>query len=76
MFEISDKELEERIKYICKKYRDELFGEIERNLCIDHYNDLFGLQVTVDDIETKLSRCRFCNEEKICVVHPLKEKVN
>lgn len=74
MHDIDDKELELMIKYVCKKYRDELFGDIERNLCLEHYNAIFGLQLTVDNVKVKFSRCKICNKERICVVHPLQKR--
>ncbi len=58
-----------KLRYVCNKYREELFGHIERNLCLEHYNAIFGSDLKEGECEIHKSHCFFCNEEKICVVH-------
>ena len=74
MYDFDDEELELMVRYVCKKYRDEIAEDFEKNLCIEHYNQLFRLQLSVDDVETMVSECKLCNEEKVCVVHPLRKR--
>lgn len=58
-----------KLRDVCVKYREELFGHIERNLCLEHYNSIFKTEYKEGEVEMHQSRCRFCNEEKLCVVH-------
>lgn len=64
-----------KLRDVCIKYREELFGDIERNLCLDHYNTIFKTEYKEGQIEMYNSRCAFCNEEKLCVVHLPKTKL-
>ncbi len=50
-----------KLRDVCIKYREELFGDIERNLCLDHYNTIFKTEYKEGQIEMYNSRCAFCN---------------
>ena len=55
---------EEKIEYLLKKYGKMLFPELEKNLCIEHYNDLHKTNFTEKDIELNQSECWLCKEIK------------
>lgn len=63
MKEITD----EMLRYIAIKYRTELFADIEKNLCLDHFNKVFELDLCENDVELEMNFCHQCKEEKPCV---------
>lgn len=63
MRRITDKQ----IIAFAKKHRKELFIDIEENLCLEHYNKIFKVELTENDVEFQQSMCYFCKEEKPCV---------
>ncbi|MBR5246292.1 MAG: hypothetical protein IKV25_02845 [Clostridia bacterium] len=59
---------EERIIEIMKKHREFIFGDIEKNLCLEHYNLLNRQNLTKNDVDFRKAYCPFCSKEKLCVI--------
>lgn len=55
---------EERIIELIKKYKEIIFADCEKNLCIEHYNDLHKTNFTEKDIELNQAECWLCKEIK------------
>ena len=55
---------EERIIALIKKYKKIIFADYEKNLCIEHYNDLHKTNFTEKDIELNQTDCWLCKELK------------
>ena len=56
---------DEQIFLCIEKYRDEMKADIEKNLCLDCYNMVKRLKLTVNDVELKESACALCGKKPI-----------
>ena len=51
---------EERILYLLKKYREFFIADIDKNLCLEHYNFLHKSNFIENDIKSNQTKCWFC----------------
>lgn len=51
------------VPYI-RKHRKELFPDLEKNLCLEHYNILHKTTLSEDEVELNPEECWFCKEIK------------
>lgn len=50
-----------KLRDVCIKYREELFGDIEKGLCLKHYNMLFKTDFKEDEVKRDKTQCFLCN---------------
>lgn len=55
---------EERILYLLKKHRELFIADIDKNLCLEHYNILHKSNLTENNIVLKPTKCWFCKQIK------------
>ena len=55
---------EERIVYLLRKYKESLIADIDKNLCLEHYNILHKSNLTVNNIVLNPTKCWFCKQIK------------
>ena len=55
---------EERIIELIKKHKEFIFADYEKNLCIEHYNDLHKTNFTEKDIALNQTKCWLCAQIK------------
>ena len=55
---------EEFIVPYIRKHRERIFPEINKNLCLEHYNELNKTNYTEKDIELNQTECWLCKAIK------------
>lgn len=51
------------VPYMRKNYKN-LFPDIEKNLCLEHYNTIHKMNFTENDIELNSTKCWVCKTKK------------
>ena len=55
---------EERIVYLLRKYKENLIADIDKNLCLEHYNILHKSNLTENNIVLNPAKCWLCKQIK------------
>lgn len=58
---------DEQIIAVAKKYRKELFGLLEKTLCVKHFNAICNCNLPKDTPFVEDGFCVMCQEKKSCV---------
>ncbi|MBQ5677749.1 MAG: hypothetical protein IIV47_02670 [Clostridia bacterium] len=64
MRKITDEYFEEYLIPLMRKYREVIFEDLEKNLCLEHYNVIHKTNFTEKDIELNPTKCWVCKHIK------------